>query len=338
MKIGIDFFKEDRKKIGILLPLLALLVVPYIFGDEPYLLHVFIIVFVYIALGQSWNLISGYAGQLCFATHIFFAYGAYTSLMLLLRTDLTPWIGLFVGMPISAGIAYLLGSRLFHLKGRYFAVATIAFAEIMKLVFLNWRFVGAAYGLSVPLKGPSLYYVIWTSKVPYFYIFLALAIISTLIVYVVDRSKAGMYFRSIKQDEDGAQHKGIDTSYFKLLAFMISAAMAAAVGTFYVQYVLYIDPRSLMDLLISAKIVMIVLFGSIGTVYGPVVGAAILIPLGEFMRIKLGGGGQGWDYVLYGLIILLIVYYRPQGVYIMIKNQIESMRRRTKNVLKMSRN
>lgn len=327
MKNRMDFFKKGK---WLFLILIVLLLLPNFLKDEPYVLHVCIMVFVYLSLAQAWNLIGGYAGQISFANHAFFAIGAYTSTMLLIYLNLTPWIGLFAGIAIAMCIAYLLGSQLLHLKGHYFAVATIAFAEILKLIFLNWRGVGAAYGLSLPLKMPSFYYLMWSSKLPYYYIFLLVAIISIILIYTIDRSKVGIYFMSIKQDEDGAEHKGIDTSYYKLLAFMISAGICALVGTLYAQYILYICPRSCIDIMMSTKCILIVLFGGLGTVAGPVLGACILIPLGEYTRIKLGGGGQGWDYIIYGLIILVIVLYQPQGVY-------GILRRCKKNVQKMFR-
>ncbi|GAG60948.1 unnamed protein product [marine sediment metagenome] len=314
-----DILKKYRKYTGLLLILIVLLILPNILKAEPYILHIFIMTFVYVSLTQAWNLIGGYVGQINFANHTFFAIGAYTSTMLLLHFNLTPWIGVFAGVAIAASVAYLLGFQILRLKGHYFAVATIAFAELIKLLFLNWRVVGAAYGLSLPPQMPSLYHMIWRSKLPYYYIALAIAIGYISLIYIIDKSKAGMYFRSIKQDEEGAEHKGIDTRYYKLLAFMMNAGMCALVGTFYAQYILYIDPRSVMDLLISTKIILIVLFGGSGTVVGPVLGAAILIPLGEYTRIKLGGGGKGWDYIIYGFIILMIILYQPKGIYHILK-------------------
>ncbi len=323
-----DILEKIRRKKWQIPILLTLLVLPLFISDEPFLLHVCIMTFVYLALSQAWNLIGGFAGQLSFANHIFFAFGAYTSTMLLIHLNLTPWLGVFAGIAIAASVAYLLGFQLFHLKGHYFAVATIAFAEMVKVLFINWRGVGAAYGLSLPAKMPSLYHMMWSSKIPYYYMALGMAIGATVLIYVIDKAKAGMYFRSIKQDEEGAEHKGIDTSYYKLLAFMISAGICATVGTFYAQYILYISPRSTMEILISTKCILIVLFGGLGTVAGPVLGAAILVPLGEYTRIQLGGGGEGWDYIIYGIIILVILLYQPKGVYDLLrgyKKYVEKM-------------
>ena len=325
-------FKTIKKWKWSFLILILLLILPNFLKNDPYTVHVLIMTFMYISLAQAWNIIGGYAGQISFANHAFFAVGAYTSTMLLIHLNLTPWIGLFAGMAIAMCIAYLLGSQLLRLKGHYFAVATIAFSEALKLIFLNWRDVGAAYGLSLPMKQlPSIYYLMWSSKLPYYYLFLIAAIIFTTLVYIIDRSKAGMYFKAIKQDEDGAEHKGVDTSYYKVLAFMISAGICALIGTLYAQYILYISPRNCMDLMISTKCILIVLFGGLGTVVGPVIGASILVPVGEYTRIKLGGGGQGLDYIIYGILILVIILYQPKGVY-------EILRRYKKNVQKMFKN
>jgi len=310
--------KKEKRLLGkwmLCLPLLLLLIgAPRFLIDRPFYVNMLIMIFLYIALAQGWNLVAGYSGQLNFANHTFFAIGAYTSSVLLIYKNVSPWLGLWVGIIFAAFIAFLLGIALLRLRGHYFAVATIAFAEVMRTVFINWDFVGGAYGLRLPLKMPSLYYCMWPSKTPYYYIFLGFALFTTLLIWIIDHSKAGVYLKAIKQDQLAAEHKGINTTYYKVLAFCINAGLCAALGTFFAQYILYISPDSIMVLLITVQIIVIALFGGLGAVFGPVVGATLLVPLGELTRVKLGGGGSGYDYLLYGLIILALILYEPRGM------------------------
>lgn len=295
----------------------AFLIFP-LFVTLPFPQHVAIKVLLYITMGQAWNIIGGYGGQLSFAHAVFFGLGSYTSSLLLVHFGLTPWLGMLAGMGVAALISLAVSYPCFRLRGHYFAMATIAFGEIMHISFLRWKLVGGALGVSLP-QGyiPSLYYFMWgKEKIPYYYAACALAAVSVGLVWLIDRTRFGMYLKAIQQDEEAMANLGLNTEAYKLAAMALSAALTAAAGTFHAQYVLYIDPDSVMTLLISVMIVVVTLFGGRGTVWGPVLGALILIPLSEYTRTLLGGFGQGLDFILFGLAIVLLSRYEPRGLVV----------------------
>lgn len=298
---------------GIILLLALLILLPWVFRD-PYPRHVLIILLMYIALGQAWNILGGYSGQISLGNHIFFAVGAYTSTMLLLKGGVPPWLGVLPGIALAMIAAVFIGHICFDLRGHYFAIATLGLAEITYIIFLNWDFVHRAFGFQIPTLPRSDFYVQWTSKVPYYYIILMIASLVVAFVWKIDHARFGVYLKAIREDEERAKSLGIDSRRYKLLAFAISAAITALVGTFYAQYVLYIDPDSLLNLEFGLLILIIPMVGGMGTVLGPILGACLLVPLAEYSRVTFGGGGRGLHMLIYGLVILTIALYEPRGL------------------------
>lgn len=285
----------------------------------PFPQHVMITILLYVALGEAWNLVGGYAGQLSFAHAVFFALGAYTSSLLLLHWGLTPWLGLGAGALVAGVVAVAVAYPCARLRGHYFAMATLAFGEIMRISFLRWELVGGAQGLSLPIHRSSLYYLTWASKLPYYYVFLGLALLAVGLVYCIDRARFGIYLKAIQQDEEAMQNLGLDTRRYKLAAMFLSAALTGVAGTFYAQYILYVDPDSFMPLLLSVMVVIVVLFGGRGTVGGPILGAFFLIPISEYTRTYLGGLGLGVDFILFGLLIIAFAIYEPRGLVALVR-------------------
>jgi len=279
-----------------------------------YYRHILVFTLMYIVLAQAWNLTGGYVGQIALGNAVFFAIGAYTSTLLLIKANITPWIGMWVGGLLSAMVALALGSVVLKLKGHYFAMATIALNEIMRLWFSNWRFVGGAQGLSIPLRGSSWYYMQWQTKLPYYYIILTMAALVTFLVYRLDRSKYGSYAKAIKQDEIAARSRGISAFQLKQLSFALTAFITAVAGTFYAQYVMYISPSSILPMTLSILIAIIPIVGGVGTVLGPILGAIFVFPLTEFLRAKLGGQALGLNYILFGIAVIFVVMVEPRGL------------------------
>ncbi|HTU02858.1 MAG TPA: branched-chain amino acid ABC transporter permease [Candidatus Sulfotelmatobacter sp.] len=298
---------------GIVLLLALLVAYPWLVTG-PYPRHVMILVLMYIVLGQAWNILGGYSGQISLGNHIFFALGAYTSTMLLMKTGLPPWLGVVPGMALAALAALAVGQICFDLRGHYFAIATLGLAEITYILFLNWDFVNRAFGFQIPMVKDSAYYVQWTSKAPYYYIMLAIAVAVVAFVWKMDHARFGVYLKAIREDEERAKSLGIDSRRYKLMAFVVSAAITALVGTFYAQYVLYIDPDSLLNLEFGLLIIIIPMVGGMGNVLGPILGACLLVPMAEYTRITFGGGGRGLHVLLYGLVIVLVALYEPHGL------------------------
>ena len=295
--------------------LLLLLLFPLVI-TQTYLIHVMILVFMFGMLGVAWNIMGGYAGMFSFGQAAFFGIGAYTSSFLLVTFHVNPWIGLMAGGVVAALMAAAIGYPCSNLRGHYFAIATIAFGEIVRIHFNNWKLVNAAEGITIPMVNESLAnFMFHSSKLPYYYIMLVFLLLALVICYFVANSKMGYYFRAIKESHDVAEVLGVNVVRYRLIAIMVSAFLSAMAGTFYAQYILYIDPESVMLLAISIQIVLISMLGGAGTIMGPVIGAAILIPIAELTRIWLGHRGTGVDMLIYGFLITLISVYQPQGIW-----------------------
>jgi branched-chain amino acid transport system permease protein len=278
--------------------------------------HIMILVFLFAMMGVAWNILGGYAAMFSFGQVAFFGIGAYTSTVLLMQYNVNPWIGLVAGGCVAALLGGAIGIPCSNLRGHYFAIASIAFAEIIRIHFNNWKFVAAAEGLSLPILPESLgHFMFHTSKAPYYYIILAFLLLSIAICWYISENRMGYYLRAIKESHELAKGMGISFVRYRLYAIMISAFLTAMAGTFYAQYILYIDPESVLILPISVQIVLVAMLGGAGTIMGPVVGAAILLPLSEITRVWLGYKGTGVDMMIYGALIMLISAYQPQGVW-----------------------
>jgi branched-chain amino acid transport system permease protein len=306
---------------------LALVIILPLVINSPFGQHVMILTSMFAMCGVAWNIMGGYAGMFSFGQVAFFGIGAYTSSFLLMTFNVSPWIGLVAGGIISSLAAASIGYPCSKLRGHYFAIATIAFGEIIRIVFNNWKMVGAAEGLTIPMLKQSLgNFMFHSSKLPYVYIMLGFLLLAIVVCHRVSNSKMGFYLRAIKESHEIAEVLGVNVVRYRLYAIMISAFLTSMAGTFYAQYILYIDPESVMILPISVQIVLVAMLGGANTVLGPVVGAAILIPLSEYSRAWLGYKGTGVDMIVYGTLITVISMYQPNGVW----GSITTLMRRSK--------
>jgi len=305
---------KNKNWVWLIIGAILVLLFP-VFFTLPFPRHLMIMIFLYATMGLAWNLIGGYAGQISLGHAIFFGTGAYTSTLMLMKLGITPWLGMLVGGLLSVGIAFAIGYPCFKLAGHYFAIATIAIGEIAMVLMINWDWAGSAVGLTLPILEEGLWnFEFHTTKAPYYYIAFGIMVFALLVTYGVDRSKLGFYFKAIKGDLEGARSLGINTHRYKFYALALSAFLTSICGSFYAQYVLFIDPDSTFPLLLSIILCLVATLGGVGTILGPVIGAAILIPISEFTRIYLGGGGKGTDLILYGFLIMIISIYQPFGV------------------------
>ena len=238
-----------------------------------------IMIFLYATLGLAWNMIGGYAGQISLGHVIFFGTGAYTSTLLLMKLGVSPWVGMLAGGVVSVVISFIIGYPCFKLAGHYFAIATIAIAEIAQVWMLNWDWAGAAVGLTLPILPESfINFEFHTSKLPYYYIAFGIFPRRSWRPMAIDRSKLGYYFKAIKGDLEAAKSLGVNVTKYKFNALAISAFFTSICGSFYAQYVLFIDPDSVFLMMLSIIACLIATLGGVGTVWGPVIGAFILIP------------------------------------------------------------
>ncbi|MHB0869895.1 MAG: branched-chain amino acid ABC transporter permease [Chloroflexota bacterium] len=303
-------------KVGALAALvLALVAFPFVFR-LPFQQHIAILIFTFALMAVAWNILGGYAGQVSLGNTMFFGVGAYTSAVLLKDFLISPWVGMLVGVAISVVLAVIVGWPCFRLKGHYFAIATIAVGEILYTLVINTQELGAAVGIQIPILPESWINMEFhgTDKTNYYFIILALLAIALLTVYKMERSKLGYYLRAVREDPEGARALGINITIYKLYAFMLSAAFTSMAGTFYAQYVLFIDPYSVLFLQVSITMCLMAVLGGVGTLWGPVIGAAVLISLSESTRVMMGGTGQAIDLLIYGFLVMAVAVYQPNGL------------------------
>jgi len=301
-------------KIALAILAAAALVFPLVVRG-PFPQHLAILVMLYALLGCAWNLLGGFAGQVSLGQAIFFGAGAYTSTLLGQNLALSPWLGMIAGALVAAALAVVIGYPCFRLSGHYFAIATIAIGEIASIAVTNWDYAGGAVGLFLPVGSEGLASLQFhRSKLGYYYVLAAMLGGALALSSWLRRGRAGYYWRAIREEEAAARSVGVPALRFKQIAIAISAALTACAGTFYAQYVLFIDPGSVLPLSLSIQICLVAVLGGAGTVLGPLLGAAVLVPLSEASRVLLGGSGRSLDLVVYGLLIMLISVFEPAGL------------------------
>jgi branched-chain amino acid transport system permease protein len=304
-----------RQKIWRAVGVALLLVYPFVL-NQPFPQHVMIMIFLYALMAQSWNILAGYCGQISLGHAVFFGIGAYSSGFLFASYHVSPWLGMLVGIVVAMAMAVVIGVPTLRLRGHYFAIATLVIGESVQIIFQRWELFGAASGIWLPIvrEHALLNFQFNQSKIPYYYIALAFLASVCLAVWYLERSKAGFYFRAIREEPEAASSLGVNVSLYKVFAFMLSAAFMSVAGTFYAQYVLVIDPQVVFPLTLSILVLLMAVMGGVGTLWGPVIGAAVLIPISEAARIYLGGTGGAVDLMIYGALIVLICVFRPSGL------------------------
>lgn len=287
---------------------------PFVVTDI-YLQNVLILTLMYAALAQSWNILGGYCGQISLGHALYFGVGAYAATYLFTSFGITPWVGLLAGGGLSAALALVLGYFCFSLKGHYFAIATIVIAEIGLLIVHNAEFLGAAMGIQWPIGADNWATLQFTrSKVPFIYLALALFAITWVVCYAIEGSRWGFWWRAIKDDPEAAQSLGVEIFQSKMAAAAVSAFFTAVAGAFYAAYVSYIDPESVMSFRFSLLFALPAVLGGVGTLWGPALGALVLIPITEVTRSYLGGSGSGIDLIIYGSLIMVVALAKPEGL------------------------
>ncbi len=295
------------------LALMALLALPAFVGS--YVTSVFTFIFFYAYLGQAWNIIGGYAGQLSVGHAAFVGVGAYASAMLSLALGLSPWAGMFVGGALAAALGAVIGylGFRFGLRGFYFVLLTVAFAEVCRIVALNTEAIGGARGLYITFTGDPWRFQFQEIRA-YYYIALGLLLAATGVVAWIERSRLGASLVAIREDEDASEALGINTFRCKLIAIVVSAFLTGVGGTFYAYYLFSIQPNSVFGIPLSVEIVLRPIVGGAGTLMGPILGSFILTPLAELSRLYFATGGwAGVHLVIYGLLLIGVVLFLPQG-------------------------
>jgi len=314
------------KKFAPLVILFILIIFPLVVQNA-YYQHLMILFLMWVVIGSGWNVIAGYTGQVSFGDAAFFGTGAYTAGLLANKLGLSAWWGMAFGGFAAMAVAFPFGWICFRLRGAYFALASLALNEVCRHIATIWE--SLTDGMIGILIMPT-----FVSKIPYYYIALALALLSVVAIQVVMKSKWGYYFLSIREDQDAAESLGINTHYYKMVSLNIAAFLTGMAGSLFMNYMGFIDPEvvfSLHDISIMAILVGIV--GGVGTIFGPVVGAFVMVAVHEFFRTGFFGFFKGLAaltgsdflnvvakyishaHVLgFGILVVLVILLLPNGI------------------------
>jgi branched-chain amino acid transport system permease protein len=317
---GIWFNTSWRGKALSLSLLLIFLLAPVI--ADRYLLSVLILVFYFAYLGHAWNLLMGFAGQLSLGHALYLGLGAYTATALWTLFGIGPWLGVFIAIPVAAAAGLFIGwlGWRFAIEGVYFALLTIAFAEFTRIGFDHLQITGAAGGLFLPVNGKAAgeWWNLGGGPLLYYYLSLALATAGTLLVARLRQSPLGYRWLAVREDPQAAQAVGINIFRARMMAMLISSSMTAVGGMFYGFYYRNLFPSQVFDIGRSIELILAPIIGGLGTVFGPIVGAIILTPLGESLTAlmqSLGLNAPGAKAIFYGITLMIIITLQPNGVW-----------------------
>jgi branched-chain amino acid transport system permease protein len=293
--------------------LAVLVALPAVLG--PYALTIFVNILFFAYLGQAWNIVGGYAGQLSAGHAAFVGIGGYTAAVLAAETGLTPWLGMVVGAALAAALGAVIGylGFRFGLRGFYFVLLTVAFAEVCRIVVNNWERVGGAVGFYITFTG-NPWQLQFQDDRAWYYIALALLLLATGVAWAMERRRFGIYLTAIREDETASEALGVDTLRYKLLAMVLSSFLTGLAGAFYAYRYSSLQPNAVFGIPLSVEIIIRPIVGGSGTLLGPIVGSFILTPLGELSRAWFGQGGwHGAHLIVYGVLLVAVVLFLPQG-------------------------
>ncbi|HWU41588.1 MAG TPA: branched-chain amino acid ABC transporter permease, partial [Candidatus Acidoferrum sp.] len=310
------FFSSTKNK-AVAAMVVILLILP-LFIEDPYILNIVILSLLFAVLACSWNLICGYTGIFTFGHQAFFGIGAYVSALLAMKAGVSPWLGLLLGGVAAAVIGFMIGLPCLRLRAApYIAITTLAFSEIARIICMN--LVGLTRGElglwgipefpDISLPGGLAITFTGGQRAAYYYLILIIFLATLVLIGWIIRSYVGLAFRAIRDEQDAALSLGIDTTRFKLLAFIASSFFAGVAGAFYAHYILILTPTSVMSVGVMTEIIAVVLVGGLGTFWGPVIGAFSLTALLEYLR-EFGE----YRFMIYGLILVVTILFMPKGV------------------------
>jgi branched-chain amino acid transport system permease protein len=320
------------KKLILLFILLIFILLPLKFNN-PYFLHCMILTLYFAALGEGWNIMSGYSGAVSLGHAAFLSIGAYTSTMLLINYQLSPWFGMLIGGALAALGSLIICYPAIKLKGPYFVLSTVAFAEILRFVTSQSKSLGGASGLLIPILTESSFYQFqFVTKLPYYYIILFFASLNVFVSYRVENSKIGLYLMAIRENRDAAQMLGVNVAKYLAIGLCLSSFLTGMVGVFYVQYMVYISPGAIMGVWESIKIALVAIIGGMGTFVGPLIGAALYFWMGEGIRLIFGAEISGLSPFIYGIAMVIIILIFPRGLVPTLRGLPERLKRRLRGV------
>jgi branched-chain amino acid transport system permease protein len=321
-----------KRCLPLALLILAAALLPSLLDPRGYWIRVLTFTLLFAAMAQAWNIVGGLANQTSLGHAAFFGIGAYTSTVLLLKFGISPWLGMLAGGALGGIAALVIAIPTMRLQGHYFALATLAFGEVMRVIANVWTsLTGGPGGLSVPFVPPSFAAYSFKLLRPHAYIALVALIVVTVIFEIIRRGAMGYRLRAIKQNAPAAEVIGIDTTKVKLQAAVISGILTAVLGTLYAQIAVFFDPDTVFGIAsISIRIALIAIIGGVGTAAGPILGAFFIIPLEEIMNAWLSSRAAGLSQLVFGIILIGVILWRPRGFITVIDALRARLSRRVK--------
>ena len=290
--------------------------VPLVVRDA-FLLDSLVLILIWGTSAAAWNVAGGYAGQISLGHSAFFGLGAYAAALLVTRWELSPWLGLAVGAAVATAIGLVIGYLSNRLRGPYFVLATIAFSQVLLIVGSRWRgFTAGSEGIPVPFR-PGFWTLGIADKRVWVWIVLALAVLAWLVEVYLDRSRRGYQLVAVREDEDAALSLGVPARWLKVAAICVSAALTAACGALWAQYVGFVDPFYVFSVDLSVRFALAAIIGGLGTALGPFLGAALVTTVETYLRAQFGGIGAGLVgiyLIVYGCALIVMVRWVPQGL------------------------
>jgi branched-chain amino acid transport system permease protein len=307
--------KPNRLGLLSVAVLAAIVLVLPLVVKSSFAIDISIRILLFSFLGVAWNLMGGYAKQLSLGHAAYFGLGAYTSTLMQVNYGISPWIGMIAGGVVAMLASLPIGWLCFRLRGPYFTIATIATAQALMLIFLKFRdFAWGAEGTTIPNLGNAPLMMQFEAKSAYYYVALGLLAVGLAITYAIEKSWMGYYLVAIGEDEDAAEAIGVNAPSMKRNIYMISAFLTALGGTFYTQYIYFIDPATAFSFNISIEAALVSIVGGIGTLWGPVVGTILLETTSTLLQSWLGSSLGGLQLTVYSLILMAVILWRPTGL------------------------
>ena len=312
--------KQRRRSIIVTSLVICLIILLPALVEQRFYRNIMTLVFLWGAMAGAWNILGGYAGKFSLGNAAFFGTGAYTSSILFVKFGISPWLGMVVGILISVSLALLLGIITLRLKGKFFALCTIAFAMLMEIAAVHLRDLTAgAEGLLIPWK-PGITNMLFENDLTWVYVVMIFMLIVYFSCRYLETSRIGYSWSALRGNEDAAEALGISTLKAKLSAFAISAAFTSAGGTLYAQYSMFIEPIYVFGLELSTQLALYAIIGGMGSAVGPMIGAAVITPLEIFLRSSFPEMASGASLAMYALILILVVLFLPQGFVVGFRN------------------
>lgn len=322
---------QKPSNIFVIILFAVLLLFPAV-ESQQFVINSLCLIFLYAYWASSWNILGGYAGQFSLGHACFVGLGAYTTATLFMYFDCSPWIGLLVAGLVAGVASLVIGIPCFRLKGSYFTLSTVALCHVFRIIFNTNSYIfglrtGAAQGMSLSWKG-GLLAMQFMDKRGFYLVILGMLILVLVISNLIRRSKMGYYLAAVRTNQDAAASLGVDVMRMKLTAMFISAFFTAMGGGFYAMFLQYIDPNSVFAYDLSVKIMVLAVVGGNGTLWGPVIGAALLVPIQQILNSRLGASLAGIANVIYGLVLMIVIFYMPKGLKFSLVQWIEALYRK----------